>query len=151
MEASSADFRRGPAVSSQKAPNSGRSSLVLFKCNNADTTYYSCHILPGRWTNKRHWSYVSCVPHSCQLVSAALYCSYSTVVLTNQRPALQLFSVAVSPHKGRCAGWLAMPVRTRASIRRFAHSTVRSLITSSHGSQLMTQAVQLSQKVVSRV
>ena len=83
------------------------------------------------------------MPHSCQVrtASAALFCLYSTVVFTDQPRALQLFSAAVSPHTERCAGWLAAPVRTRAFIGRFAHSNVASLNTSSHGSQLMTQAV----------
>ena len=83
------------------------------------------------------------MPHSCQVrtASAALFCLCSTVVFTNQPRALQLFSAAVSPHTERCAGWLATPVRTRAYAVRFAHSNVASLNSSSHGLQLMTQAV----------
>ncbi len=91
-------------------------------------------------------SCVSCVPYSCQVrtASAAQVCLYSTGVFTDQPPALQLLSAAVSPHTERCAGWLATPVRTGASILRFAHSTVASLNTSRHGSQLMTQATHVS-------
>ena len=76
----------------------------------------------------------SCVPHICQVkvVSAPLFCLYSTAVFTDQPRALQLFSAAVSPHTKRCATWLATPVRTGASIQRFAHSTVASLNASSH-------------------
>ena len=70
-----------------------------------------------------------------------LFCLCSTVVFTDQPRALQLFSAAVSPHTERCAGWLATPVRTRAYAVRFAHSNVASLNSSSHGLQLMTQAV----------
>ena len=79
-------------------------------------------------------SYVSCMPHSCQVrtASAALFCLYSTVVFTDQPRALQSFSAAVSPHTERCADWLPVPVRTRALIERFAHSNVASLNTSSH-------------------
>ncbi len=52
-----------------------------------------------------------------------------------------MFSAAVSPHTEKSAGWLATLVRTGAPVQRFAHSTVASLNTSNHGSQLMTQAV----------
>jgi len=75
------------------------------------------------------------VPHSCQVktVSATLFCLYGAVVFTDQPRALELFSAAVSPQTERCAGWLAVPVRTGASVQRSAHSTVASLNTSSHG------------------
>ncbi len=88
-------------------------------------------------------SYVSCVPHSCQVkaVSLALFCLYSAVNFINQSRALQWFSAAVSPHTDRCTGWLAVPVRTGATVQRSAHSTVANLNTSSPGSQLITQAV----------
>lgn len=71
-----------------------------------------------------------------------LVCSpVSLVQFTDQPRVLQVFSVAVSPQAERYVGWLIVPVPTGASILRSALSTVASLNASSHGSQVMTQAV----------
>ena len=87
------------------------------------TTDYSCLVLPRTMKKKASVPMFSCVPHICQVkvVSAPLFCLYSTTVFTNQPRALQLFSAAVSPHTTRLC-YLA----SYACSHRRVHSALRS-------------------------
>ncbi len=107
-----------------------------------DTKEYRCLVLPRTLTNRRHrfLRFLRAAQLPSQDTGLRLQPCFACNVQSPR--ALQLFSAAVSPHTGRCAGWLAAHVRTRAFIERFAHSNVASLNTSSHASQLLTQPVQ---------
>ncbi len=85
-------------------------------------------------TNIRHPFRAAQLPRQGCGSSLAWFCLKVSVVFIDQSRALQSFAAAaVRPHTQKCAGWLAVPVRTGAPAYRSAHSTVATLNTSSPG------------------
>lgn len=84
-----------------------------------DTTDNTCLALPRTLSNGIGF-YVSCVPSKA--VHVTLLCLHSAVVVIDQPRAVKYSSAAATPYTAMCTNWVALPVRTGASVQCSAHT-----------------------------